>query len=61
MLVLLFVVDMPAEKMKQSSVLHATVFSVAPAIYDYATMWLPESKAFLDELEDELKHPNNPR
>ena len=61
MLILLFVIGLPPEKMKQNSVLYGTVFSVAPTIYDYSTMWMPESKTFLDELEDELKHPNNPR
>jgi uncharacterized membrane protein required for colicin V production len=57
-LILLYVVDQPSLKLRQNSALYRPFIQLAPAVFDYSTMWVPESKAFLDELKDHFVHYN---
>jgi len=53
--------DPPTEDTINDSLLYEQVLQVAPAAYDYSTEWIPDSKAFLDELKGKIKHLNTYR
>jgi membrane protein required for colicin V production len=50
-LLMLNIFDLPSEENKNSSYLYKPLLKVAPTVFDYSTSWMPESKAFLEELK----------
>jgi membrane protein required for colicin V production len=57
-LIMFNIFQMPSAETKENSLLYKPIFVIAPAVFDYATSWLPESKAFLDELKEHFEHLN---
>jgi len=58
--VFLYIASLPPQKMKQESILYRPFFVIAPAVFDYCTSWVPESRAFIASLEEQFGHISNP-
>ncbi len=50
-LLMLNIFDQPSKDDKKNSMLYKQVLNFAPLVFDYSMTWVPESKAFLDELK----------
>lgn len=50
-LIMFNIFEEPSQETKDKSLLYKPIFNIAPLVFDYATSWLPESRAFLDELK----------
>ena len=50
--------DEPSTETKDNSYLYEPVLKVAPIVFDYTTTWIPESKDFLQTIEEsfQLRH-----
>ena len=51
LLLMLNIFDEPSMEVKTNSYLYKPLLKVAPVIFDYSTTWMPESKAFFEELK----------
>ncbi len=49
-LLMLSIFGTPSAEEKKGSYLYKPILNVAPVVFDYSITWMPESKAFLDEL-----------
>lgn len=58
-LIMFSLVDIPDEETQNESMFYAQCIDVAPAVFDYSTQWIPESKAFYDELKGKVKKYRN--
>jgi membrane protein required for colicin V production len=54
-LIMLNIIEIPSEEDKKESVLYHPVLNTAPIVFDYTTTWIPESKAFIDELKQHFE------
>ncbi len=50
--------DIPSETTQNESLLYNDTVQFAPAVFDYSTSWIPDSKMFFDEMKGKLKHIN---
>jgi|ERR1041384_1908718 uncharacterized membrane protein required for colicin V production len=56
LLLLMFnVFDLPSTDSQSDSLLYHDTINIAPAVFDYSTTWIPDSKAFFDEVEVKLQ------
>jgi membrane protein required for colicin V production len=56
LLLLMFdAIDFLSEEDKTSSALYQDVSSVAPAVFDYTTDWMPASKKFFEEMQEKIE------
>jgi membrane protein required for colicin V production len=56
LLLLMFnVFDLPSVDSQNESLLYRQWIGIAPAVFDYSTQWLPESRAFFQEVEGKLQ------
>ena len=51
LLILFHLFEIPSSETRKNSLLYETFYNVAPIVFDYSTSWLPESRAFFDELK----------
>ncbi len=51
--------DEPDQETKEASYVYKPILDVAPLVFDYTTTWVPESKDFLQTLEENF-HPKQP-
>lgn len=54
-LVMFSLIDIPDQETQEESLFYQQSIEVAPAVFDYSTQWIPESKAFYDELKARVK------
>lgn len=54
-LAMLSVFGIPEEESRKSSALYETVAEAAPTIFDYSTEWMPDSKAFVNEVMEQFE------
>ena len=59
-LLMLSIFDQPSADERKASFLYKPVIRVAPEVFDYSVTWMPESKAFLQELGSSFEqlHPS---
>ncbi len=56
LLLLMFnVFDLPSTDSQNESMLYHDTINIAPAVFDYSTQWIPDSKAFFEEVEGKLQ------
>jgi membrane protein required for colicin V production len=58
-LIMFSVIDVPDEDTRNESMFYEQCIDVAPSVFDYSTQWIPESKAFYDELKVKVKKYRN--
>ena len=51
----------PSEQEKEESLFYGEFLKVAPLVFDYTTAWVPESKAFLDEVKETFQRISSPK
>ena len=54
-LIMFNIFEMPSEEGKKESVLYHPILNTVPIVFDYTTTWIPESKAFIDELKEHFE------
>lgn len=57
-LLMLNIFEVPAEETQNASLLYNDTIQIAPAVFDFSTSWLPDSKLFYDEMKGLMKHIN---
>lgn len=58
-LIMFSLIDIPDEETQNESLFYSQCIDVAPTVFDYSTQWIPESKAFYDELKGRVKKYRN--
>lgn len=47
--------DIPEKEDRDSAVLYKPMSSIAPAVFDYTTSWMPASKAFFEQIKSQFE------
>ena len=55
-LILLSIYDLPSEKDRQGSYSYHRIYHFAPIVFNRFTSWMPESKAFFDQLKQDFQN-----
>ena len=54
-LLMLDAFEFTSDEEKNSSMFYPQVYSIAPAVFDYVTDWMPQSKKFFEEIKEKIE------